>query len=238
MSTRTRSPLTAVLALVLTVLVGSPAAGAAPPVLHAEPTRVMALGDSITGSPGCWRALLWRDLQESGHQDVDFVGTRAPQGCGFPYDGEHEGHGGALVTEVARQNALPGWLAATGPDVVLMHFGTNDVWSSRSTEEILGAYDVLLGQMRTANPEIRLVVAQILPMDAPNCPECAQRVVDLNASVPAWAADRSTADSPVLVADHWTGFDTDLHTYDGVHPNADGDRRMADTWYAALTPLL
>jgi mannan endo-1,4-beta-mannosidase len=26
---------------------------------RAAPTRIMALGDSITGSPGCWRALLW-----------------------------------------------------------------------------------------------------------------------------------------------------------------------------------
>ncbi|WP_240522202.1 cellulose binding domain-containing protein [Amycolatopsis vastitatis] len=29
----------------------------------AAPARVMALGDSITGSPGCWRALLWKHLQ-------------------------------------------------------------------------------------------------------------------------------------------------------------------------------
>ncbi|WP_026065882.1 SGNH/GDSL hydrolase family protein [Actinoalloteichus spitiensis] len=238
MSTRTRSRLTAVLAVLITALVGSPVAAAAPPVLGPEPVRVMPLGDSITGSPGCWRALLWRDLQDSGHTDVDFVGTRAPQGCGFPHDGDHEGHGGALVTEVARQHLLPSWLAATDPDIVLMHFGTNDVWSARSTEDVLDAYDVLLDQMRAANPRIRLIVAQILPMDAPNCPECAQRVVDLNAAVPAWAAERSTPGSPVLVADHWTGFDTDLHTYDGVHPNAEGDRRMADTWYAALTPLL
>ncbi|MCO6716812.1 cellulose-binding protein, partial [Streptomyces sp. CHB19.2] len=34
----------------------APRANAAP---YATPVRVMPLGDSITGSPGCWRALLW-----------------------------------------------------------------------------------------------------------------------------------------------------------------------------------
>jgi Cellulose binding domain len=97
----------------------------------AAPVRIMPLGDSITGSPGCWRALLWERLQANGFTNIDMVGTLPPQGCGVPDDGDNEGHGGALVTAVADQNQLPGWLAATRPDVVLMHFGTNDVWSAR-----------------------------------------------------------------------------------------------------------
>src|SRR5689334_14862546 len=82
----------------------------------AAPVRVMPLGDSITGSPGCWRALLWQKLQTAGLTNVDFVGTLPPQGCGFTYDGDNEGHGGALATQVAAQNQLPGWLSATHPD--------------------------------------------------------------------------------------------------------------------------
>ena len=39
-------------------------------------TRVMPLGDSITGSPGCWRALLWQRVQNAGlGSRLDFVGT-------------------------------------------------------------------------------------------------------------------------------------------------------------------
>src|SRR5690606_35555581 len=120
------------------------------------PIRIMPLGDSITGSPGCWRALLWQSLQEAGSTAVDFGGTQQPQGCGFPYDGEHEGHGGALVTTVADQNQLVEWLAASRPDVVLMHFGTNDVWSDRSTETILAAYTKLVDQMRDSNPTMTI----------------------------------------------------------------------------------
>lgn len=113
------------------------------PALSAEaaaPTRIMPLGDSITGSPGCWRALLWNRLQNAGYTNIDFVGTLGPQGCSVPYDGNNEGHGGILATNMADQNQLPAWLSATRPDIVLMHLGTNDVWSNRSTTTILAAF--------------------------------------------------------------------------------------------------
>src|SRR6478752_7078592 len=97
---------------------------------HAAAIRIMPLGDSITGSPGCWRALLWDQLQNAGYTNIDFVGTLPPQGCGVSYDGDNEGHGGILATNIANQNQLPAWLSATSPDIVLMHLGTNDVWSN------------------------------------------------------------------------------------------------------------
>lgn len=207
-------------------------------IVATEPVRIMPLGDSITGSPGCWRALLWNQLRNNGHTDVDFVGTQAPQGCGFPYDGEHEGHGGALVTTVAEQNQLPPWLAAADPDVVLMHFGTNDVWSNRPTASILAAYRTLVDQMRAQNPGVAVLVAQIIPMNPSGCAECGARVADLNAAIPGWAASVSTAQSPVVVVDQWTGFSTASDTYDGVHPNASGDQKMASGWYPALSAVL
>ena len=199
------------------------------------PVRIMALGDSITGSPGCWRALLWRKLPAT---RVDFVGTLPGQGCGFAYDGENEGHGGALVTAVADQNQLVGWLATTDPDVVLMHFGTNDVWSNRAPATILAAYTKLVGQMRAANPAVRVLVAQIIPMNPATCADCAQRVTALNAAIPAWAASLSTAGSPITVVDQWTGFDTATDTYDGVHPNDAGNAKIADRWYPAVAAAI
>lgn len=227
------SVVTALATVLAALLVTSPAHS------QAEPVRIMPLGDSITGSPGCWRALLWNRLQDTGYPDIDFVGTLEPPGCGVPYDGDNEGHGGVLVTNVADQNQLPGWLSATDPDIVLMHFGTNDVWSARSTSQILAAYDTLVDQMRASNPNMRVLVAQIIPMDpSRSCAECADRVVELNAAIPGWAAGKSTSQSPVVVVDHWTGFSTGTDTYDGVHPNDSGDQKMSDRWYPALTRLL
>ncbi|BCJ46534.1 hypothetical protein GCM10010168_61730 [Actinoplanes ianthinogenes] len=198
-------------------------------------TRIMALGDSITGSPGCWRALLWQKLPAD---RVDFVGTLPGQGCGFAYDGENEGHGGYLATTVANQNLLVDWLAATHPDVVLMHFGTNDVWSNLPASTVLAAYTTLIKQMRASNPAMKILVAQIIPMNPSTCAECAQRVVDLNAAIPAWAAGLSTAASPITVVDQWTGFDTATDTYDGVHPNDAGNVKIANRWYPALAAAI
>jgi lysophospholipase L1-like esterase len=218
--------------------VGEPSTPPSSTPPSAGPVRVMALGDSITGSPGCWRALLWQQLQRSGHTNVDFVGTLPAQGCGFTYDGENEGHGGILATNVADQNQLPAWLSATRPDVVMMHFGTNDVWNNRSTATILAAFSKLVDQMRASKPTMKILVAQIIPMTPANCSACTQRVVDLNQAIPGWAASKTTAASPITVVDQFTGFDTAVDTGDGVHPDASGDQKMADRWYPALVSAI
>jgi lysophospholipase L1-like esterase len=205
---------------------------------RAATVKIMPLGDSITGSPGCWRALLWNMLAQGGHTGLDFVGTLPPQGCSVPYDGDNEGHGGALVTTVADQNQLPGWLSATRPDIVMMHFGTNDVWSNRPTATILAAYGKLVDQMRAGNPNMKILVAQIIPMNPSTCTECGQRAIALNAAIPGWAQSKTTPQSPIVVVDQWTGFSTATDTYDGVHPSSTGDQKMAGKWYPALTALL
>lgn len=233
-----RRALTALLALAFGLAVAQPATAHPAGTRAAGAVRIMPLGDSITGSPGCWRALLWNQLQDAGYTATDFVGTLGPQGCSVPYDGDNEGHGGALATTTADQGQLAGWLSATHPDIVVMHFGTNDVWSGRSTDTILGAFTTLVGQMRADNPAMRILVAQILPMAPATCTDCGQRVQELNAAIPGWAAGLTTAQSPVTVVDQWTGFSTASDTYDGVHPNDAGDAKIAARWYPALTRYL
>src|SRR2546423_1356031 len=76
------------------------------------PVRIMPLGDSITGSNGCWRALLWQHLQRSGITNVDFVGSLNNPYCSGSFDPDNEGHGGYLATQIANNNLLPGWLSA------------------------------------------------------------------------------------------------------------------------------
>lgn len=225
------------LGLVLLLLAGALATAPGALGAAAPPVRVMALGDSITGSPGCWRALLHRDLTAAGHA-VDMVGTLPAQGCGIAHDGDNEGHGGALVTNVAASGEAARWFAATRPQVVLMHFATNDVWSNRSNEQILAAWTTLVQQMRAVDPAVVVVAAQIIPVAPPTCAECPARTRAFNAAVPAWAAATSTAASPVLVVDHATGWDPARDTSDGVHPNDAGTARMAATWLPAVERAL
>src|SRR3954453_5183637 len=208
----------------------------------ATPVRIMPLGDSITAGPGCWRAILWHHLQTTGYTNIDFVGGVADGGCnyGYDYDGDNEGHGGFSATGIADQNQLPAWLDAAKPDIVLMHLGTNDMWGGTiSVDTVLAAYTKLIGQMRAENPDMKIVVAQIIPMNPPGCTTCAAEVVALDNAIPGWAAGLTNARSPISVADLWTGFDTVADTLgDGVHPNDSGFQKMADRWYPALTPLL
>lgn len=236
---RRRSALFAVIAALLaafTMAVAHPARSATAPV------RIMPLGDSITSSPGCWRAILWHELQSAGYTNIDFVGTQSDQGScnyGYTYDENNEGHAGYSATGIAAQNDLPAWLAADMPDIVLMHLGTNDMWGDYiPTSSILAAYTTLIGQMRANNPNVKILVAQIIPMNPPSCTACASEVVALDQAIPGWAAGLTTSQSPIIAVDQWTGFDDATDTIDGVHPNDAGDQKMADRWYTPLSQIL
>jgi lysophospholipase L1-like esterase len=225
----------AVLSVAVALVAFRPSASSA-----AVPLRIMPLGDSITAGPGCWRALLWNRLQANGFTDIDFVGTQPGGGCPGPaYDVDHEGHGGFSATGIADQNQLPPWLSATSPDIVMMHLGTNDTWGGHiPLSAKLAAYTKLVGQMRANNPAMKIIVAQIIPMNPPGCATCAPDVVALNNAIPGWAAGLRTAQSPIHVADLWTGFNTATDTFDGVHPTAAGFQKMSDRWYPTLAAVL
>ncbi|KAL6702896.1 hypothetical protein ACN47E_000858 [Coniothyrium glycines] len=197
--------------------------------------RIMALGDSITGSPGCWRAYLWQKLQQAGIKNTDFVGTLPAQGCGFSYDGENEGHGGYLAVNIANQNLLPGWLSSSKPDIVMMHLGTNDVWNNQSPATITTAFSKLVDQMRASKPTMKILVAKIIPMAPSNCGDCGNRVIALDNAIGSWAASKSTSASPITVVDAWSGFSAQSMTVDGVHPNDAGNKVLANTWFQPLS---
>ncbi|GAA3351235.1 hypothetical protein GCM10020358_80190 [Amorphoplanes nipponensis] len=240
MSRRFRSLL---LSAALAAVAGAPILAAAEPARSAAaPVRIMPLGDSITAGPGCWRAVLWHRLQTAGQTGVDFVGGVSDGGgCnpGYSYDTDHEGHGGYSATGIAANDQLPPWLAAARPDVVMMHLGTNDMWGGYlPLADKLAAFTKLVGQMRANNPDMKIIVAQIIPMSAAACATCPADVVALNNAIPGWAAGLTTARSPIVVADLWTGYDAVADNVDGVHPNSTGFQKMADRWYPVLTNVL
>lgn len=216
--------------------------------------RIMPLGDSITRAT-CYRAELWKSLNESYSGRFDLVGTlTSDSGCGVPgYDQDNQGYGSALVTETVAGTAGPrecqpncpdmtelgSAFSTATPDVVLLHFATNDVWNGKAPADILAAYKTVIDALRVAHPKVILLVAQIVPLNPTDyaCAECPARVEALNTEIATWAPGVSTADSPVIVVDQWTGFDVAADTKDGVHPNASGSEKMAAQWFAALQSL-
>lgn len=220
----------------------------------------MAIGDSVTRAT-CFRALLWQQLTAAYPDRFDFVGTLASDSGCTPanYDRDNQAYSSSLITEIVAgvTNArtcdpnpcpalsdLQAAFTAVPPDVVLMHFGTNDVWNGKPSTEILSAYSSVLDALRAASPNVRVLVAQIIPMNVTEttcagctCASCPTAITTLNAEIATWAAAQSTPASPVIVVDQWTGFDPTTDTGDGVHPNAAGSQKMADAWFAALQPF-
>jgi cellulase/cellobiase CelA1 len=80
--------------------------------------------------------------------------------------------------------------------------------------------------MRAQNPDMKIVVAQIIPMSAAACATCP-------ADVAALEQARSRPGRPASarpgrrssVADLWTGYDAVADNVDGVHPNDTASRR-------------
>ncbi len=204
---------------------------------HMGTWRIMPLGDSITETT-CYPQLLSKTLIDNGHTEFEFVGSVLNnQSCGAT-NVYTEGHGGYLVTDLVgngqHASEPAGWFSAAQAEVVVMHFGTNDVWNDVPPESILSAYSAVLDGLRSVNPNVIVFVAQIIPMNPSGCSECGSRVEALNAEIPAWAANESTSSSPLYVVDLHTGFDTASDTRDGVHPNPAGSQKMADKLYAAM----
>jgi len=222
-----------------------PSPGGQPP--QSRKWRITPLGDSITGTT-CGPQFLSKTLRDHGKTNFVFVGSNLnDQGCSGAPVVHTEGHGGYLVTDLVgngqHASKLSQWCRANAADLVLMQFGTNDVWSDRSPRAILAAYDAVLAELRKANANVVLLVAQITPLNPSSCPECESRVVALNAQIPGWAARSSTSESPVVVVDLHSAFagasyvPSSTYTPDGVHPNAAGAQLIANQWYAALTAL-
>ncbi|HEU5133597.1 MAG TPA: GDSL-type esterase/lipase family protein [Steroidobacteraceae bacterium] len=204
------------------------------------PVRIMPLGDSITAGPGCWRAYLWNQLQTAGYSNIDFVGgVNNGDGCGLAHDTDHEGHSGFSITGIADQNQLPPWLTAARPDIIVVHLGTNDMWGGHiPLANKITALTKLIGQMRANNPNVKIVMAQIIPMNAAGCTTCMSDVVAFNNAIVPLAASLNSAQSPIFIVDQWTGFNVVTDTFDQVHPVTSGFIKMANKFFPVVAQAL
>jgi len=186
-------------------------------------TRIMPLGDSITEGGGAYRTRLWERFQADGHT-VDFVGSgsNGPTTLG---DRDHEGHSGWKIAGL--DSSIAGWLATSRPRTVLLHIGTNDVWQNDNLAQAPARLSALIDKIRAGAPAADIFVATIIPFaDATS----EARVQAFNATIPGIVDSKD--DRVHLVDMHSALTAADLS--DGVHPNAAGNIKMADTWYAAL----
>jgi hypothetical protein len=204
----------------------------------------MPLGDSITigyGSVAGYRLYLWALARERDDLALDLVGSRTlnspPQ---FP-DPEHEGHSRWRVRDFVDfagderepPSTIELLLAAQRPDVVLLHAGTNDVWRPDDWFEAADDLGRLLDRAQAHDPELGILVAQILPtVDA----GANLAVRWLNARIARLVHARRAAGRRLGLVDMWAAC-PELTTADGVHPDHVCCEAMARAWLAGLDAL-
>jgi len=204
--------------------------------------KVMPFGASIVTR--CWRNNLEAKLRKAGVNNFDFVGSqKGGQDClnQFPGTGSaHEGHSGSQATDYAAKGNLTTWLNQQPQvDVVMMFLGHNDViLGQKPQDEIIKAYDTLIGQMRQKNSKMQIVWANLTPVDpkrwdSKNSPNNSKNITALAQRIKSYATTQSTATSPVRFADTFEGYDPVADTEDGEHPNTSGNEKIATKFFSS-----
>ncbi|MBC6608913.1 T9SS type A sorting domain-containing protein [Hymenobacter sp. BT188] len=203
--------------------------------------KIMPLGDSITQGDtelNSYRRALWKKLLTDVY-NVDFVGGQILNDGGAPpdpdFDRNHEGHSGRTADWLSLYSKE--WATSFQPDIVLLHAGTNDLISGQSAESTRNDIALIIEQLRSVNPSVKVLLAQIIPSVYENINV---NIAELNGLLSDLAKEKNTEAAPVILVDQNTGFSTEpkVDLYDEVHPNARGEEKMAERWYQALKTVL
>lgn len=126
-----------------------------------------------------------------------------------------------------------GWLLSQGPvSVVVIETGANDGLRGLPVDSLRANLDAILGAIDTLAPRPAVVV---VGMEA--LPNLGRRYVDaFRAVYPAVARAHGAVAAPFLL-DGVAGVES-LNQADGIHPNPQGARRVADNLWRTLRPIL
>lgn len=204
---------------------------------------VMPLGDSITQSNSdhlSYRYYLSRYLQDRGSK-FNFVGSMDSNLGGNPefprktFDPDHEGHSGWRTSDILHgrpgeesKGKLSDWLQGYEVDVALVHLGTNDVLKGvtlsdqPSSSITIDNLAEIVAQLRTNNPAVTVVLSKLIPLGWSKN----KSIEAINHKLVKLARQLDSETSRVHLVDPYKGFDT-AWLYDGVHPNEQGERRIA-----------
>lgn len=208
----------------------------------------MPVGDSMTiGSAGehTWRYRMWEHLRETYGGPFALVGPRetlydkaADAPVSYEYAdpdfprahlagwGEGWLHMAPLIGEAVR---------SCQADVLLVSLGLIDLGFYTNAEQTAENVRGFVAEARSANPRIRLVVLPVIPnvRAAEDAPFAAQ-VTRFNELLAKTIADLDEPRSPLLLASPPPSYDIHLDTYDGTHPNASGEHKIAEAFAEAM----
>ncbi|GHD76889.1 GDSL-type esterase/lipase family protein [Streptomyces goshikiensis] len=213
--------------------------------------RFMFVGDSMTiGRAGdyTWRYRMWQHLNATFGGPYKIVGPRCEVYDTFadaPTSHEYAEPG---FPDHARRH-LAGWgegwqhmVPLIGPaaragkaDVLLVSLGLIDLGFYTDAPQTAANVRRFVEEARAGRPGIRMVLLPVIPnvraeSDAPFAAE----VTRFNELLAKAAADLSTDASPILLGARPSSYEIHHDTYDGTHPNASGEHRIAGEFASVL----
>ncbi|MER5945808.1 GDSL-type esterase/lipase family protein [Streptomyces sp. NPDC001904] len=199
---------------------------------------IMIVGDSIShGSSGdwTWRYFFWKHLKNHG-LSIDLVGPKdtldnirtAEVGdddvtyADPEFDRDHDAQWGRPY--VQEKDVIEEKVAEYEPEYLLVLLGINDLfWYGVQPEQFAANLHEFLDNARRPAPDLKVVIGTVLETrKALDEPEFAALVEATNRQLRAVAAEHHAC-----VAETAAEFRAAEHTWDGTHPNPNGEVRIA-----------
>jgi acyl-CoA thioesterase-1 len=187
------------------------------PLNAGEMKRILVLGDSLSGGFGlkpseAYPALLANTLRASG---LNFQVTNASQ-TGGTTDGGLE----RLPPHLKRKI-----------DIFILELGINDAFRGVPVDQIQNNLQQIIDKVKARNPNVRVVIAG---MQQPN-----YATDDHVAAFGKIFAELATRNGALLVPYLLEGVvgDPSLNLPDGIHPNAAGQKILAENVWRVLEPV-
>ena len=182
-----------------------------------EMKRILVLGDSLSGGFGlkpseAYPALLANKLRAAG---LNFQVTNASQ-TGGTTDGGLERLPGHLKRKI---------------DIFILELGINDAFRGVPVDQIQNNLQQIIDKVKARNPDVRVVIAG---MQQPN-----YATDDYVAAFGKMFAELASKNGTLLVPYLLDGVagDPSLNLPDGIHPNAAGQKILADNVWRVLEPV-
>ncbi|GAB3265071.1 GDSL-type esterase/lipase family protein [Nocardioides dilutus] len=202
--------------------------------MEPDPVRILLVGDSVTqGSSGdwTWRYRLWQHLESSSPTPVDLVGPRTdvwdyladqPGSQAYvdpAFDRDHAARWG--MTLAFADAPIDDLVETYQPDVVVEMLGTNDlIFLNHTPAQVEEHIENFVAGVRSADPDVDVVLSTVTQTWFAGAPE-------LNGLLADGAAELDTPTSRVLLAEAHQDYTRSEHTFDGSHPNAQGELVIA-----------